>query len=156
MTQPRRLLFVCLGNICRSPTAQAVVAARALARGLDLECDSAGTAAYHVGNAPDPRSRQAARARGLDMDGQRARQIAAEDFEQFDLILAMDNDNLRELQKHCPQSQQHKLRLFLEFARSAAGDEMPDPYYGGSRGFEEVLDLAESAADGLCDELLQR
>jgi len=153
-----RVLFVCLGNICRSPTAEGV--ARTLAAReapeLALEVDSAGTAGYHVGAAPDPRTRAAAARRGYDLGALRARMVAAEDFEHFDLILAMDRENLAALERRAPPSARGRLRLFLEFAPAQELREVPDPYYGGPNGFEEVLDLVEEATRGLLAHLRQR
>lgn len=143
------ILFVCMGNICRSPTAEGVFRARAQAAGLDLEIDSAGTHAYHIGNAPDARSTRHAAARGYDLSSQRARQFAAADFERFDYLLAMDHDNLEILQRACPPRHRHKVRLFMEFATRSGSDIVPDPYYGGTQGFDTVLDYVEDAADGL-------
>lgn len=152
-----RVLFVCLGNICRSPTAEAVFRTRLEAQQLAhrIECDSAGTAGYHAGEAPDRRATQAALARGYDMSAIRARQVQLEDFEQFDLILAMDHSNLDELRRRADKAFQHKLKLFLEFA-DAAVQEVPDPYYGGREGFDQVLDLVESASEGLLQHLRGR
>lgn len=150
-----RILFVCLGNICRSPTAEVVfrsVASRE-APELVLEVDSAGTAGYHVGALPDRRTRQAAARRGYDMSALRARVVEAEDFERFDLILAMDRENLRALERRAPAQARDRLRLFLEFAPEAGISEVPDPYYGGPNGFEDVLDLIEAASRGLVEHL---
>ena len=147
-----RVLFVCLGNICRSPTAEAVLRALAAreAPELALEVDSAGTAGYHVGEPPDPRTRAAAARRGYDLSALRARVVEPGDFERFDLILAMDRENLRVLQRRAPAATRERLRLLLEFAPQAATPEdVPDPYYGGPNGFEEVLDLVEQATRGL-------
>lgn len=146
-----KILFVCLGNICRSPTAEAVFRAVAAREAPDmvLEVDSAGTAGYHVGELPDRRTRQAAARRGYDLSAQRARVIEASDFEQFDLILAMDRENLRALERRAPAHRRERLRLFLEFAPEAGINEVPDPYYGGANGFEDVLDLIEAASRGL-------
>jgi len=146
-----KVLFVCLGNICRSPTAEVVfraIAARE-ARDLEVAADSAGTAGYHIGAAPDLRSQQAARRRGYDMSGRRARVVAPEDFERFDLILAMDRENLAVLRRRAPRERHDRIRLFLEFAPDLGTSEVPDPYYGGPNGFEEVLDLVEGAARAL-------
>jgi protein-tyrosine phosphatase len=153
-----RVLFVCLGNICRSPTAEVVVRVLAAreAPDLALEVDSAGTAGYHVGEAPDPRTRQAAARRGYDLTALRARIVEPGDFERFDLILAMDRDNLRVLRRRAPAAVHERLRLFLEFAPQGGVEDVPDPYYGGPNGFEEVLDLVESAARGLLAHLRQR
>jgi protein-tyrosine phosphatase len=153
-----RILFVCLGNICRSPTAEGVLRALAAreAPGLALQVDSAGTAAYHVGEPPDPRARQAAARRGYDLTALRARIVEPRDFERFDLILAMDRDNLQVLRRRAPPAAHERLRLFLEFAPEAGPEDVPDPYYGGPNGFEEVLDLVEAAARGLLAHLRQR
>ncbi|AJR09283.1 low molecular weight phosphotyrosine protein phosphatase [Photobacterium gaetbulicola] len=150
MTQ--RILVVCMGNICRSPTAEAVLRAKIAQRGLDVEVDSAGTIGFHQGEMPDHRARAAGEARGYSFEGMRARQIIDGDFEAFDLILAADNDNLRDLKRVCPTHLHRKLALFLEYGRQDVA-EIPDPYYGGQRGFDYVLDLVEDAADGLLDRL---
>ncbi|MFC0708388.1 low molecular weight protein-tyrosine-phosphatase [Azorhizophilus paspali] len=152
-----RILFVCLGNICRSPTAEGVFRQRAQAAGLGerIRIDSAGTGDWHVGKAPDIRARQAARRRGYDLDALRARQICREDFSRFDLILAMDHGNLRDLQAIRPAGAAGELDLYLR--RYALGeDEVPDPYYGGEEGFERVLDLLERAGDELLAEIRGR
>jgi protein-tyrosine phosphatase len=153
-----RILFVCLGNICRSPTAEGVlrtIAARE-APDLKIEIDSAGTAGYHIGEPPDPRTRAAAARRGYDLTALRARIVAPEDFEHFDLILAMDQENLRTLRRRAPQATHERLRLFLEFIPHGETQEVPDPYYGGPNGFEEVLDLVEAASRALLEHLRQR
>lgn len=146
-----RLLFVCMGNICRSPTMEGV--ARVLIENAGLaerfELDSAGTHDYHVGEPPDKRSQQAALQRGYDLSALRARQVADEDFVRFDRILAMDLRNLAALQQRCPPSFRHKLALFLDYAEGFDEQEVPDPYYGGVVGFETVLDMAEAGARGL-------
>lgn len=146
-----KILFVCLGNICRSPTAEGVLRTLAAreAPELSLEVDSAGTAGYHIGEPPDPRMRHAAARRGYDLSGLRARVVEPRDFECFDLILAMDQDNLQVLKRRAPAQAHGRLRLFLDFAPESATAEVPDPYYGGAKGFEEVLDLVESATRGL-------
>ena len=147
---PTSILFVCMGNICRSPTAEGVFRARALAAGLsDLLIDSAGTHGYHVGEPPDPRSQQCAARRGIDLSRQRARQVTAADFARFDRILAMDADNLAALRAICPPQYRHKLALFMQYASRSGAMEVPDPYLGGAGGFELVLDYLEDAADGL-------
>jgi protein-tyrosine phosphatase len=146
-----RVLFVCMGNICRSPTAEGVTRTHAERLGVAeaFEFDSAGTHGYHVGNAPDARAREAAARRGYDLSRLKARQVNDYDFIRFDRILAMDRDNLALLRQSCPEQQQGKLGLFLEYAESIAEDEVPDPYYGGPEGFERVLDMIENAAAGL-------
>ncbi|HWX34437.1 MAG TPA: low molecular weight protein-tyrosine-phosphatase [Steroidobacteraceae bacterium] len=147
----RSVLFVCLGNICRSPTAEGVFRQLLVreAPELRVEVDSAGTADYHVGNPPDLRSQRAALARGIDLSGLRARRVTPGDFTRFDLILAMDRDNLRELQAMRPKHAPARLQLFLEYAPELRRLEVPDPYYGDARGFEEVLDLSAAASRGL-------
>ncbi len=148
---PQRVLFVCLGNICRSPTAEGVLRHLAAieAPRLALEIDSAGTAGYHIGAPPDPRSQRAALRRGIDISGLRARRIAAQDFARFDLILAMDVQNLRELQAQRPRDARAELKLFLEYAPDLTLREVPDPYYRDAGAFEQVLDLTTAAARGL-------
>jgi protein-tyrosine phosphatase len=153
-----KILFVCLGNICRSPTAEAVfraIAARE-APELTIEVDSAGTAGYHIGEPPDVRTRQAASRRGYDMSPLRARIVEPRDFELFDLILAMDRENLAALHHRAPVHTRDRVHLFLEFAPDTTVTEVPDPYYGGPNGFEEVLDLVEAATHGLLNHLRQR
>lgn len=150
-----KILFVCMGNICRSPTAEGVVS-KLIADGQlrdSIRVDSAGTHAYHVGEPPDSRAQRAARNRGIDLSGLRARRVVLEDFEAFDLILAMDRENLEYLFGVCPPRLHNKVRLFLSYARKCDLDEVPDPYYGGSTGFDRVLDLVENAAQGLIDSL---
>ena len=150
-----RVLFVCTGNICRSPTAEGVFAAELVRQGLDdgVATDSAGTHAYHVGEPPDQRSIQAARLRGYDIEHLRARQVRPSDFERFDLILAMDSGHLRQLRGQCPSEYQDRIRLFLDFAPETGVKNMPDPYYGGPQGFEHVLDLVEAGVRGLITHL---
>lgn len=154
-TKKTSLLFVCMGNICRSPTAEGVFRAQALAAGIEptLYIDSAGTHAYHVGAAPDARSQLYAKKRGYDLSQQRARQVNANDFDQFDYLLAMDKDNLALLKGACPPEHQHKLALFMQYASNSSADEVPDPYHGGARGFDIVLDYIEDASKGLIDAL---
>lgn len=146
-----RVLFVCMGNICRSPTAEAVFreVVRREARGLDILVDSAGTHAYHVGEPPDTRAIAAARRRGVGMESLRARVVSREDFLRFDYLLAMDQQNLEHLERLAPAGHQARLQLFLEYAPEAGLHEVPDPYYGGETGFEQVLDLVEAASRGL-------
>ena len=150
-----RILFVCLGNICRSPTAEGVLRAIALKEfpGLTLDVDSAGTANYHVGEPPDRRTVAAARRRGYDLAGLRARQVQPDDFSRFDYVLAMDRANLEELERLRPQGASARVSLFLEFSPEASALEVPDPYYGGVEDFERVLDLCESGARGLLSRL---
>lgn len=150
----QRVLFVCLGNICRSPTAHGVFEHMVHERGLSelIEVDSCGTGAWHVGEAPDTRSQAEARARGYELSHLRARQLERSDFERFDYILVMDRQNLSDAQRLCPSDYPGRLSLFLDFAKSAI-KEVPDPYYGGKAGFAQVLDLVESASEGLLDEI---
>jgi len=146
-----RVLMVCLGNICRSPTAEAVLRTRLRALGLHerVEVDSAGTGDWHTGEPPDARSQRHAALRGYDLSGLRARRVAEEDFHRFDLLLAMDDDNLADLERLKPDNARAELRLF-------AAAEVPDPYQGGPDGFEHVLDLVEQASDALIQDLRQR
>lgn len=150
----RGVLFVCTGNICRSPTADAVMRRLVREAGLadKVRVDSAGTHDYHVGEPPDERAQHHARRRGYDLSDLRARQVAADDFESFELILAMDRGHLEILRRIAPVQHRHKLRLFMEFAPGQS-EEVPDPYYGGPGGFERVLDMVEAAARGLLAEL---
>jgi protein-tyrosine phosphatase len=154
------ILFVCMGNICRSPMAEAV--AQGMAARLPgaqpkaafwhkplWVFDSAGTHAGHLGERPDPRALDALARRGYAPGKQRSRQVNLRDFEKFDLILAMDADNLQNLQRQCPPTHEHKLRLFMSFAPGKKGVDVPDPYYGSAAGFEPVLDLCEAGVDGL-------
>lgn len=145
-----RVLMVCLGNICRSPTAEAMLRKKVHAAGLDerIEVDSAGTADYHVDSPPDRRAVAHGERRGLRMQQLRGRQVERADFERFDWILAMDEDNLANLARIRPAGSRAKVALLLSFAPHAGAREVPDPYYGGADGFEHVLDLVEAAADG--------
>jgi low molecular weight protein-tyrosine phosphatase len=149
-----RILFVCMGNICRSPTAEGVTRRLVEDAGLDIEIDSAGTGAWHAGEPPDRRAALAARRRGITLDGA-ARQVTPDDFRRFDLLIALDRANLSELLAIAPDEQAaEKVRLLREFDPGAGGDlDVPDPYYGGDRGFETVLDMVEAACRGLIDEL---
>jgi protein-tyrosine phosphatase len=145
-----------MGNICRSPTAEGVFRRRAEAAGLDLHIDSAGTHAYHIGEAPDARSSRHAAQRGYDLTAQRARKVAAADFERFDHVLAMDHENLEVLLRACPPQHRHKVGLFMRYARRSDSEIVPDPYYGGAQGFDRVLDYIEDASDGLIADLKPR
>ena len=151
------VVFVCMGNICRSPTAEGVFRHLAEQAGLSgqLHIDSAGTHAYHAGEPPDHRARAAAERRGMSLDGIYARRVMEEDFDRFDYVIAMDEDNLERLRAEAPAHHHDKLRLFLEFA-SSNEREVPDPYYGGSAGFERVLDLVEEASRGLLETLFRK
>jgi len=149
------ILFVCMGNICRSPTAEGVFRVRAEKAGMAdaLHIDSAGTHAYHVGHAPDTRSSEFAAKRGYDLSAQRARQVEFADFAAFDRIYAMDHENMARLSAACPPEHRHKLGLFMQFASNSASDVVPDPYYGDGNGFDLVLDYIEDASDGLLQAL---
>jgi protein-tyrosine phosphatase len=147
MKERRSILFVCTGNICRSPTAEGVLKHLAREDSIELRVESAGIGDWHVGQPPDERSQHHARGRGYDLSAQRARQVRAEDFEEFDMILAMDRGHLRALQKMAPPRHHAKIRLFV------AGADVPDPYYGGGDGFERVLDLVEERCRALLREL---
>jgi protein-tyrosine phosphatase len=153
-----RVLFVCLGNICRSPTAEGVFRTVVERAGLlqHIEIDSAGTHAYHVGEPPDARAQAAAQRRGVDLSGLRGRRATRVDIERFDYILAMDEENYQNLQTLSPQGLEHKIRLFLEFAPQRPEREVPDPYFGGEGGFERVLDMIEEASEGLLAHLRER
>ncbi|MBU0622495.1 MAG: low molecular weight phosphotyrosine protein phosphatase [Gammaproteobacteria bacterium] len=153
-----RVLFVCMGNICRSPTAEAVFRHIVEQEGLaeHIHIDSAGTHDYHVGDAPDARTQRAAKQRGYDMSMLRGRQVEAEDFKRFDYVLAMDNLNLVMLERLRPTDAQSHLGLFLDFAERHKEHEVPDPYHGGADGFERVLDMVEDAAGGLLRHIRQK
>jgi protein-tyrosine phosphatase len=153
-----KILFVCMGNICRSPTAEGVFRAMLAREAPDLvvEVDSAGTTGYHVGEPPDSRTCAAASRRGYDLSPLRARIVEPRDFEEFDLILAMDLHNLKVLHRRAPAHARERVRLFLEFSPDSSVSEVPDPYYGGPNGFEEVLDLVEAASQGLLVHVRQR
>lgn len=146
-----KVLFVCMGNICRSPSAEGVFRALVVEKGLDndFHIDSCGTLDFHTGEAPDPRAQKTAAGRGIDISGLQARQYRASDFPDFDYIVAMDNDNLRVLLNQSPSEHHDKLHLFCSFAENRSEEEVPDPYYGGARGFEDVYDLIKDASVGL-------
>jgi protein-tyrosine phosphatase len=151
----KRVLFVCTGNICRSPTAEGIARHWTSKLGLDgvVEFDSAGTHSYHTGEAPDPRAQRAAAARGYDLSKLRARKLTTADFAAFDLVLAMDASHLEHLMRLCPPQFRGRVALFLSHAERFGPGDVPDPYYGGDRGFEEVLDMCEDAVHGLLDTL---
>lgn len=153
----KRILFVCLGNICRSPLAHGVFEHQVAEAGLSdsFEADSAGTAAWHIGRPPDARSVSVAARRGIDLTAQRARQVTQEDFARFDLILAMDHANLAALREIVPNEHSHKIELFLDSVPDGPQREVPDPYYGGDDGFEQVLDLVEDGSRTLLARLNQ-
>jgi len=152
-SQKVRLLMVCLGNICRSPTAQGVMEKYILNNSLQdfIEVDSAGTGDWHIGHPPDPRATRAAEHRGYAIVSQKARQVAPSDFHEFDYILAMDRNNLNNLKDQCPGNHRHKIKLLLDYGQYSH-DTVPDPYYSGDQGFELVLDLVEDA----CTQLLRQ
>jgi protein-tyrosine phosphatase len=151
--KPYAVLFCCTGNICRSPTAEGVFMKKIADARLAgrILVDSAGTHGYHIGEPPDSRTQEAARARGYDLSALRARRVERGDFERFDLVLAMDHDNRALLARLCPPSAAHKLKLMMEYARSYTLPEVPDPYYGGPEDFETVLEMLEDATEGLLD-----
>ena len=158
MSAEIKVLFVCMGNICRSPTAEAVFRHYVEKAGMSAHIliDSAGTHDYHIGDPPDLRTQRAAQQRGYDMSGLRGRQVEEGDFRRFDYVLAMDKANLAILQRIAPPDSDTQAKLFLEYARHHAQREVPDPYYGGTDGFERVLDMVEDAAEGLLQEMRQR
>lgn len=157
-SKPVRVLFVCMGNICRSPTAEGVFRKLVDEAGLGdmIKIDSAGTHAYHVGEPPDRRTLAAARKRGIDLSYRRGRQVATADFDAFDFVVAMDRDNHRELVAVAGDKAGRKLHLFLDFAPDALHRDVPDPFFGGPEGFEVVLDLVETAGRGLLQEFRRR
>jgi protein-tyrosine phosphatase len=146
-----KVLFCCMGNICRSPLAHGYFAHLVAQHGLNesIEVDSAGTHAYHVGNPPDPRSQQTALRHGIDISTQRARQASSDDLREFDFVIAMDNENLTLLRQRCPAGHEAKITLFMDHAPQRGEREVPDPYYGGAEGFEQVFDMVQEAAHGL-------
>lgn len=150
-----KVLFVCLGNICRSPTAEGVF--RRLVQESELAgrvvAESAGTHAYHIGEPPDPRAQRAAARRGVDLSAKRGREVRERDFHEFDYVVAMDRENYEHLSARCPVGMRYKIRLLMEFAAGYAEQEVPDPYFGGTAGFDRVLDMIEDAATGLLAEI---
>jgi len=158
MKEPMRktkVLFVCMGNICRSPTAEGVFRDKMRKTGMEkqIEIDSAGTHDYHAGSAPDARAQKAAQEHGYDLSKLRGRQVSDQDFAVFDYVLAMDRDNLNNLLRRCPPQYKHKVKLYLAFSRRFPNLNVPDPYYGGNKGFKQVLEMVEDAADGLLAEI---
>ncbi|MCY4420902.1 MAG: low molecular weight phosphotyrosine protein phosphatase [Gammaproteobacteria bacterium] len=149
------VLFVCMGNICRSPMAHGVFLSLIRKHRLQpvIGVDSAGTHAYHIGEPPDPRASDIASTRGYDLEHLRARRVGAPDIAEFDLILVMDHQNQRDVLRLCTEDQKDKVRLLLDFALNAGTEEVPDPYYGGTKGFETVLDLVEDACQGLLEHI---
>ncbi|WP_434359758.1 low molecular weight phosphotyrosine protein phosphatase [Parasalinivibrio latis] len=152
MEKPVRLLVVCMGNICRSPTGEAILRAKVKARGMNIEVDSAGTIGAHKGEGPDRRAKSHGEARGYRFDRIRSRKVHEDDFRGFDMILAADRDNLEDLLSICPAEYKSKVSLFLSHSQSGIS-EIPDPYYGGAAGFEYVLDVVEEASDSILDKI---
>ena len=152
------VVFVCMGNICRSPTAEGVFRHLIRQQGLDdwITTDSAGTHAYHIGEQPDHRAQQTARSRGIDLSDLHGRMAVANDFNDFDYVLAMDDENYQNLENICPNGFEKKLSLFLDFSDEYTETQVPDPYYGGAQGFDHVFDLVESASKGLLKDIKRR
>ena len=150
-----KVLFVCLGNICRSPTAEGVFRALVEREGLSdrISVDSAGVGSWHIGQPPDRRAQGAAKLRGIDLSSQRGRQVKRQDFNRFDYVIAMDSENHRDLKSLCPLGEEDRLHMFLQFAPHLGRADVPDPYYGGDGGFDVVLDLIEAASAGLLDDI---
>ncbi|MBC8043808.1 MAG: low molecular weight phosphotyrosine protein phosphatase [Rhizobacter sp.] len=153
-----RVLFVCMGNICRSPTAEAMFRRLVQTNGLEsrITIDSAGTHAYHIGDPPDRRSVAAAAKRGLDLSSLRGRVVSDDDFETFDYLVAMDAENLQLLLARCPEKHQSKLHLFMDYAPQFGRNDVPDPYYQNAAAFDLVLELTEAASQGLLTEIVRR
>ena len=151
-----RVLFVCRGNICRSPTAEAVCRSIVAKQGLEdtIHVDSAGTGSWHIGEAPDSRTQDTALSRGIDMSWQRARQVTSDDFFDFDYLLAMDRQNLSALRRLQPDDHSAVVELYMNYSRRSRGIEVPDPYYGGSNGFNIVFDMVEEASRELINQIL--
>lgn len=152
-----KVLFVCTGNICRSPTAEIVFRHHIVQAGLQnkIHIDSAGTHDYHIGDCPDVRTQKAALKRGFDMSKLKARQVNVDDFKRFHYILPMDRDHFVILKRICPSSYTGHMQLFMEFSKSYKGEDVPDPYYGNASGFEKVLDMVEDASLGLLKAILE-
>ncbi|MBH88655.1 MAG: phosphotyrosine protein phosphatase [Magnetovibrio sp.] len=152
------VLFVCLGNICRSPTGEGLFQDLVKRKKLNqkITVDSAGTSAFHIGEPPDPRSQAAAKLRGIDLSKQRARRVEAKDFEKFDYLLAMDAANKDALMRLCPPGSEHKIHLMMDFGEGTKGQDVPDPYYVGGEGFEVVLNMIENASNGLLKEICNK
>jgi protein-tyrosine phosphatase len=150
-----KVLFVCMGNICRSPSAEGFFARQLLGSSIaeQVSIDSAGTHAYHVGHEPDHRAQTAAGHRGFDLSRQRARKVNADDFIEFDYVIAMDSSNVEDLEAICPAGYEDRIQLLLDYSDRFSETEVPDPYYGGTNGFKRVLDLIEDAAEGLLKKL---
>ena len=153
-----KVMFVCMGNICRSPTAHGVFRKLVHDEGFakHIYIESSGTHAYHVGESPDQRAQHTARGRGIDLSDLRAQKVKTSDFENFDYVLAMDDDNYSILESVCPTRYRDKLHMFLDFAPAASLREVPDPYYGGPGGFDHVFDLVAEGSRGLLDEIIRR
>lgn len=154
-TDSPSVLFVCLGNICRSPTAEGVFKQKALQHGFEVRVDSAGTGGYHKNAPPDKRSQAVASIKGYDLSHLKCRKVLETDYADFDLIIGMDKANISNLKRKCPEDHHHKIGLLMDYADSQF-DEVPDPYYGGGKGFELVFDLIEQASDGLLLKLSQQ
>ena len=153
-----KVLFVCTGNICRSPTADGVFRKIVREAGLEdqISVDSCGLSAYHVGELPDPRSREMAESRGVDLSDIRSRKIKPDDYVQFDYILAMDDGHLRDMRRQAPASNQKRIELFLDYHPNMGGQSVPDPYYGGANGFVHVFDMIEEASHGLLTQIRKK
>lgn len=151
-----KILFICMGNICRSPTAKGIFDARLSKADIEFESDSAGTHSYHVGQSPDPRAVDMAYSRGIDISSDRARRVIVDDFRRFDVIYAMDRHNLEILEHMKPADCRARVELIMNLAPDYGIDEVPDPYYGGTGGFRRVLDMLETAAENLVRDLIGR
>jgi len=153
-----KVLFVCTGNICRSPTADGVFRKMVRDAGLHehISVDSCGLSAYHVGELPDPRSREMAQSRGIDLSDIRSRKIKPTDYYEFDYVLAMDDGHMRDMRRQAPNTHQHRIELFLDYHPSMAGQSVPDPYYGGANGFVDVFDMIEEASSNLLSHIREK